>query len=683
LRLDKLTPNGMAGNRESVVEIGACEEPMTDTLLRVLLIDDDPTWKSLIPVWLERLRHPAFVVECSDSYGAGLDMLRRGAYDACVVDHWLGQGRTGLELLREARRAGCDTPILLLTGNGEEELDVAALRAGAADYLEKAGLTAELTGRAIRYAVERNSAQRALYESEARYRSVFENAPYGIWRSRNERFTAVNPALVNMLRYRSAPELMSIDISRDLFQEPAAFHEAFAGVRQTGCVRAVEAEWKRRDGHPITVRMTVRLLRSARDGAWIHEGIVEDITEQRRLASQLRQAQKMEAIGRLAGGIAHDFNNLLTAILGYADILRERLPDDDTLQDLSEIHRAGCRAADLTRRLLAFSRKQVMNPVVCDLKTVVDGACGMMRRVIAEHIQFTVTATPGPVWVNADPGQLEQVLMNLVVNARDAMPHGGSLTIETSTCLVTPTEAQRYHPMPAGSYAVLSVTDTGCGMDAETKSHLFEPFFTTKPRGEGTGLGLATVYGSVKQSGGFIWADSEPGAGSAFRAYLPLVDAPVDAVVAAATEPAAPAPRSGAETILLVEDEEGVRKLALQILRRHGYEVFAAVNADEASRLAHERGYNIDLLLTDVVMPGLSGPALARALTALYPSLRVLYMSGYAEQSLLAESGLSAGAALLEKPFTPDSMAHKVRELLDQPITAQRLSVAPQTGTVL
>jgi PAS domain S-box-containing protein len=625
------------------------------------------------------LRHPSFSVESSSSYGQGLEQLLRSDHDACIVDYQLGPGPTGFDLLREARKAGCDIPILLLTADGEEELDVVALRAGAADYLEKSGLTEELTGRAVRYAVERGRSLEALRQSEARHRSVFEDAPYGMWRSRGQQFTDVNAALVGMLGYNSTEDLMSIDITRDLFQSHTAFEEAFANVRRVGSVRDLETEWRRKDGRPITVRISVRLLSAPGEGEWIHEGIVEDITEQQRLAAELRQAQKMDAIGRLAGGIAHDFNNLLTAILGYAEILSDQVPSESARRDLGEIHRAGTRAADLTRQLLAFSRKQMMKPIVCDLNEVASGACGMLRRVIGEDIQFTVIAAPAPVWVNADPGQIEQVLMNLVVNARDAMPEGGFVTIETSTCVVDPSQDRSYQPMTASTYALMSVSDTGCGMDEETLSHLFEPFFTTKPRGKGTGLGLATVYGIVKQSGGFIWADSTVGAGTKFRTYLPLVSTPAEVAVASA---APTAPQTGAETILLVEDEESVRKLASQVLKRRGYEVLVASNADEAQRLCAERADDIALLLTDVVMPGVSGPALARAVTALYPAIRVLYMSGYAEQSLVMESGLSAGAPFLPKPFTPDAMTRKVREVLDRIPVIPRIA-DPAPGAIL
>ena len=639
---------------------------MADARLRVLVVDDDVIWRQLIVGWLERTSGAAFDVQSADSYQSGLDVLVNGSFDVCIVDHRLSRDLTGLDLLGEARRAGCDTPMLLLTASAEEELDVTALRAGAADYLEKTGLTIELTARAIRHAIERHRVQQALRESEARYRAVFEHAPHGICRSRNEHFTAVNPALVQMLGYPSARELMAIDVRNDLFQDARQFEEAFAALRRDGYIRDIEAEWRRRDGRLIIVRFTVHQVSAAGDADWIYEAIVEDITDQRRLELQFRQSQKMEAVGRLAGGVAHDFNNLLTAILGYGELLRDQLSRDGQA-DLEEVLRAGNRAADLTRQLLAFSRKQVMRPAVCDLGAVVDGACGMLRRVIGEDITFTVSRLDQPVWVNVDSGQIEQVLMNLAVNARDAMPNGGTLAIDTSTSVIA-RETARDGQMPAGSYALISVRDTGCGIDEDTKSHLFEPFFTTKEVGKGTGLGLATVYGIVKQSGGFIWVDSEPAAGTTFWIYLPIVAAPDEP----ARDKDCRSPlRSGQETILLVEDEDGVRRLAGRILQRCGYEVLSASNAEEARLLHGERGLDIALLLTDVVMPGTSGPALARSLLAGHRALRVLYMSGYAERGLIEQTGF-AGAPFLPKPFTPDSLAQRVRDVLDQPVAASK-----------
>ncbi len=632
-----------------------------DASLRVLVIDDDPTWLALIREWLARLHRPPVAVTCADSYTSGLDRLAGGTFDACIVDYRLDRTGTGLDLLKAARREGHEVPMLLLTAEGEGELDVTALRSGAADFLEKEGLTAELAGRAVRYAIERSRALQALRESESRYRSVFEHAPYGIAGSYDNRLTTVNPALVQMLGYPSAEALMNIDIGRDLFVDPAEFAEVFAVVRQQGAVVKREAEWRREDGRPITVRLSVRVLGAPGDGAWIHEALVEDVTEQRRLAAELRQAQKMEAVGRLAGGIAHDFNNLLTAILGYTETLHHEFPGGQARADLDEIQHAATRAADLTRQLLAFSRKQVLTPVVCDLSVVVNRACDLLGRVLGEDVHLTsARATEDPLWVRVDPVQLEQVLMNLAVNARDAMPQGGGLAIQTAPYAG---DAPPSVSVPAGPWASVRVVDTGCGMDARIKTHLFEPFFTTKGPGKGTGLGLATVYGIVKQSGGYIWVESEPDAGAAFTICLPIVAAPAP-LHAAGLSPA-PA-KEGAEKILLVEDESGVRKLACRVLRRSGYEVLEASSAEDATRLCAQRGgADIDLLLTDVVMPGMNGAELAHMLAARYPAMRVLYMSGYAEDRLIEQTGLAAGVPFMPKPFTPDSLARKVRDVLD------------------
>jgi PAS domain S-box-containing protein len=393
-----------------------------------------------------------------------------------------------------------------------------------------------------------------------------------------------------------------------------------------------------------------------------HLAILRDVTEQRQLEERLQLSQKIETVGRLAGGVAHDFNNLLTAILGYAELALDRLePGHELRPDLEEIRRAGERAASLTQQLLAFGRKQVLRPKTLDLNTIVAGMDGLLRRLIREDIRLT-TSLHEPLWsVEIDPGQLEQVIVNLVVNARDALPGGGGVTIDTSNELVSAEYARAHPPMRAGHYVRLTVADTGIGMDPDTLSHVFEPFFTTKERGKGTGLGLATVYGIVKQSGGFIWAESGPGEGSRFSIYLPTVERATEAPHA----PAAPrsVPR-GTETVLLVEDEETVRSLAREVLKRNGYTVLEAQNADEARLIDREHGGSIHLLLTDVVMPGLNGPELAAQLAAGRPGLRVLYMSGYTHGAPVCQTR-GPDPAFLPKPFMADTLASKVREVLD------------------
>ena len=391
-------------------------------------------------------------------------------------------------------------------------------------------------------------------------------------------------------------------------------------------------------------------------------GTQRDVTEQRHLEEQFRQAQKMEAVGQLAGGIAHDFNNLLTAILGNTQLLLRDLPPGDAKRgDVEEIRKASERAASLTRQLLAYSRRQMLQPEVLDLNVVVAEMDKMLRRLIGEHIALEAGLTPDLGRVRADPNQIEQVIVNLAVNARDAMPDGGKLTIETANVDLDEAFAQAHLGSVPGSYAMLAVTDTGTGMDAAVRAHLFEPFFTTKEVGKGTGLGLATVYGIVKQSGGYISVYSEPGRGTSFKIYLPRIATPAD-------EPAGPqkgGPAPGSETVLVVEDEPAVLTLSRRALEAQGYVVLAASDPLAALRVVERHGGTIHLLLTDVVMPGLSGRELADRLTAQRPGIRVLYMSGYPGDAVVQHGTLPSGSAFLQKPFSPDGLARKVRDVLD------------------
>jgi signal transduction histidine kinase len=384
----------------------------------------------------------------------------------------------------------------------------------------------------------------------------------------------------------------------------------------------------------------------------------------RQSEEQLRQAQKMEAVGRLAGGIAHDFNNFLTVITGRSQLLLEGLDSSDPLMRHARvIERTTERAAALTRQLLAFSRKQVVEPRVLDLNTILSGLHPMLRQLIGENIDFATVARAVPGLVRADPGQLEQVLLNLVVNARDAMPNGGRITIETAEVELDEHYARWHVGTEPGPHVLIAVSDTGIGMDAETRSRIFEPFFTTKERGKGTGLGLATVYGIVKQIGGSIWVYSEPGLGTTFKVYLP-------SAARAATsgeEPPAPAPPSGHETILVVEDEAEVLDLAREVLRMSGYTVLGAAQPALAIELCRRHAGPIDLLLTDVVMPQMSGRALAGELTGMRPDMRVLYTSGYTDDAIVQHGVLDPDIAFLQKPYSPIGLARKVREVLDAP----------------
>jgi len=381
-----------------------------------------------------------------------------------------------------------------------------------------------------------------------------------------------------------------------------------------------------------------------------------------RTQEQLLQSQKMEAVGRLAGGIAHDFNNLLTIINGRGQLLLKRLPPEDPMgRDLGLIVKTGDRAAQLTRQLLAFSRKQVLQPEVLDLNRLVSDLVAMLRRLIGEHIRLDLDLAPSLGWINADPGQTEQIIMNLAVNARDAMPRGGTLTIRTADVELDPAFVERYAVVP-GRYVLVEVRDTGHGMDESTRRRIFEPFFTTKPRGQGTGLGLSTVYGIVKQSGGCIAVDSQPGRGTTFSVYLPRLEEPARIV----TTPAKPEKvASGTEAVLLVEDEDDLRSLVREALELGGYTVLATRDGDEAIRVSGEYARPIHLLLTDVIMPGPSGPEAARQITQQRPGMRVLYMSGYTDDAILANGLLNRKAAYLAKPFTPDELLTTVRAVLD------------------
>ena len=513
----------------------------------------------------------------------------------------------------------------------------------------------------------RNRAEAAIRNAEAKYRSIFENAVEGIFQfSLDGKFLAANPATARILGFESAEELIACtNIETDHYVDKDSWRELHRMLEDTGEAKNLECEVFRKDGSIIWVVENIRAIRDESGAIAYCEGSFEDITERKVLEEQLRQAVKMEAIGQLAGGIAHDFNNLLIAITGYGELAIKRLTSDDPLRrDIEGIMRAGERAASLTAQLLAFSRKQVLQPRVLNLNSVVSETEGMLRRLIGENIELRTALTPGLGSIRADPGQIEQVIVNLAVNARDAMPLGGTLTIETENiCLDGPYRTRRIALEP-GLYVALAVSDTGGGIDEQTLRRIFEPFFTTKETGKGTGLGLSTVYGIVKQSGGDILVYSEVGRGTTFRIYLPrLVEDPDENSYQKAPE----ATLRGSETILMAEDDEMVRTIAREILESYGYKVLDAAHGDAAILVCALYVDPIDLLVSDVVMPKMSGTELAGRLTEARPELKVLYMSGYTDNAVVHRQVLDNRASFIQKPFTPEAFARKVREVLDAP----------------
>ncbi len=512
---------------------------------------------------------------------------------------------------------------------------------------------------------ERRTAEAALRDSEERYRTLVEGVRDIIFALSPEgTISSLNPAFETITGWRREA-WVGQPFERLVHPEDLPLALELLG-------RVVRGEL--RPASQFRVRTAKSDYRVGEFSATpqLHEGrlvgilgIGRDVTERVQLEQQLRQAQKMEAVGRLAGGIAHDFNNILTAITGYADLLLEDLgATDPRRQDADEIHKAADRAAGLTRQLLAFSRQQVLQPTVLEVNKLVSDLEKMLRRLLGEDVALTTQLAPTTGRVKADPGQLEQVIMNLAVNARDAMPNGGKLTLETGNVDLDESYATDHYPARAGPFVMLAVSDTGTGMSEATQAHMFEPFFTTKEKGKGTGLGLATVYGIVKQSGGFIWVYSEVGHGTTFKLYLPRVQELAERASQPAQTPARAA--RGTETVLVVEDEAPVRSVARQVLERHGYTVLEAPSAEAALDIATRYSGAIHLLLTDVVMPGLNGRELATRLADLRPDARVIFMSGYTDDAVTRHGVLEPGSAYVQKPFTPDAIARKVREVLDR-----------------
>jgi len=630
--------------------------------VRVLMVEDNDNDAVLINRELARLTPPPAVqhVRTKPAFATALEGF---APHAILSDHNI-PGFGGWEALEIAQRARPDVPFILVTGSLDEETAVRYLKGGAADYILKDRLVR--LGPALLEALERARQREALREQERLLRQIIDANPSLIFvKDWNGRFVLVNQATAHV--YGTTVDALvgktDGDFNRNT-EEVAHFLRDDRDVMSSGQPKIIAEEPVTNPAGETRWFQTIKVpLRSPAEGTATLLGVATEITERKRLEEQLLQSQKMEAVGQLAGGVAHDFNNILTAIVGYTDLLAAELASNvRQLEDLEEIRKAARRAAALTRQLLAFSRKQVLEPRIIDVNAVVLNLDKMLRSLISENIELKTDLADNLGAARADPNQIEQVIMNLAINARDAMPDGGTVTIETGNVTLDDAYAGQHVSVIPGEYVMLAVSDTGCGMDAKTQSRIFEPFFTTKPAGRGTGLGLSTVYGIVKQTGGNIWLYSEPGKGTTFKVYLPAIAAlPEDIGKVAPAE----APRRGAGTVLVVEDDEQLRRLTHRALDAQGYTVLVADRGGTALDIARRHKGEIDLLLTDVIMPDTNGRKLAETIRAARPGMRVLYMSGYPDGAIASHGMLEPGVAYLAKPFTTEAITRRVREVLE------------------
>jgi two-component system cell cycle sensor histidine kinase/response regulator CckA len=651
--------------------------------LRVLLVEDSGTDAKLVVQELLRMgRDVQFErVETAPAMQAALD---NQSWDVVISD-WSMPKFSAPAALGVLQEKGLDLPFIIVSGTIGEETAVEAMRAGARDFVlkDKLGRLRPAVERVLREAKEREAHRQSeanLRASEARFARLAESGVVGITIADvNGHILDANDAFMKMVGYSRGQVRGGTLRWADLTPPELRYlgDRSAEQLRTSGVSPPWETEMIHKDGSRVPILMGVAMLEHPQCIAFIADLTQRKQAERGRLRAeealrqsehQLRQAQKMEAVGRLAGGVAHDFNNVLSVILGYGELVLAELKSADPVRaDVEEILKAASRAAGLTRQLLLFSRQQVAEPRVIGLQEVITGMDKMLRRILGEDVELILLAAKSVGRVKADPSHLEQVIMNLVVNARDAMPRGGKLTIETENVVLDEEYAQKHLPVRAGPHVMMAVSDTGSGMDRETQARIFEPFFTTKEKGKGTGLGLSTVFGIVQQSGGSIWVYSEPGRGTTFKVYLPRVDAEVGVV---RSQPA-PSTLRGTETVLLVEDEEQVRTIVQSVLRRQGYHVMSAQHGEEALLLSEQNPGTIDLLLTDVVMPQMSGPELARLLVARRPEMKVLCMSGYTDDTVVRH-GVLESVAFLQKPITPALLTRRIREVLDSDRPAPR-----------
>ena len=624
-------------------------------------------------VWLQEAGLDWDVVRV-DTREAFVSALEDETFDIVLSDFQL-PAFNGHEALKETRARRPELAFVFFTATLGEERAVDALKAGATDFVAKerpARLVPALR-RAVRESEERAARQRAeegLRQREESFHLLFESNPHPMWVFDREtlRFLEVNAAAVSHYGY-SRDEFLAMRITDIRPESEVARAVAAVHSEVESAIRHHVGDWRHRtkDGRVIDVEVAAR---DTEFGG--HAGrlvVAHDVTERKRLEAQLLQSQKLEAVGQLAAGVAHDFNNLLNVITGYSELLLRSLPAKGTDRERTEqVRRAAERGAGLTRQLLAFSRRQVLEPRVLDLNAALADVQSMLTRLIGEDIKIVTAFDPAVGRVFADPGQMEQVLVNLVVNARDAMPEGGSLVLETSNVDLDEAYARTHPGARPGAHVRLAVSDTGHGMDAATAARVFEPFFTTKPRGKGTGLGLATVHGIVQQSDGHVDVYSEPGHGTTFKIYLPLVEAQEERP---ADEGGPVEPHGGSETIVLVEDEDGLRSLIREVLEDAGYRVVEAPDPEHGLAAVRAEPRGIDLLMTDVILPQMRGNELADRVREISPGARVLFMSGYTDEAIGQHAVLGAGSHFLQKPFALTALLSKVRAVLEEPPEAR------------
>jgi two-component system cell cycle sensor histidine kinase/response regulator CckA len=627
---------------------------------RILHLEDNPIDAMVIDNHLTSngLDFEILQIETQVDYVAALE---NESFTLILADYTL-PCFDGLSALRMAREKCPQTPFIFLSGTIGDDLAVETLKNGATDYVLKSclGRLVPVVTRAIKEAEEhvaRRQATKALRDAEEQMRFTVGRIPAVLWTTDRElNFTSIKGAGLVSEEWEAGMIGKRTGNPSARQQDITPVKEHLAALAGNNVTYDVNLNGKDYQAH-------VAPLTNSNGEIIGCIGLAVDVTERKALEMQMRHAQKMEAVGRLAGGIAHDFNNLLTVITGYSDLTLLRLdPNNPLRNNLDEVNKACERAAGLTRHLLAFSRKQVLKPKVLNLNNTVSAMTRMLPPLIGEDVELAIELCPDLWQVKADSGQIEQILANLTVNARDAMPLGGELAITTSNIVLDEEIARKYESVESGPYVLLTVSDSGHGMSPETMRRAFEPFFTTKEVGKGTGLGLSTVYGIVKQSGGYISIDSEVGRGTTFKIYFPQVDEEAGEIE---TRPPSSALRPGEETVLLVEDDNQVRSIAAITLEMSGYDVLTAANGGEALLLSERYKGRIDLLLTDVVMPRMSGHELAHQLIELRPGTRVLYMSGYSENAIIHHGVIEEGTDFIEKPFSPEALTSRIREMLD------------------